>query len=423
MKFLRKTILLSDILINPKNPRFDPVSNQTECIQLMITEKESELKKLANDILEKGINPSKNLIMIQKQSKFLTLEGNRRIVSLKLLNNPTLSKNNQVREFFSKLKDEFTDDIPASVYCVVFKKEEDARHWILLEHTGKNRGIGIDPWDSEQQQRFSENLSRSVQIFDFADNNSIDRHKIKITNLERILGTYGCNAIGISFTDGVIQYNKPKTKVKENVENIFKKMSENKFKVGDIYTRELIEEWIDNTLDIDDNSEKTKEKQTSTSKKYTKKTRKLTKRKKLIPIDCNLEIKLSKINDIFVELKENLILDGRKGTPNAIGVLFRVFLETSINYYLKKKNIEYSFNIKLKEKIALVSRHMIINNIATDEEVKYVRNTSQKSSSNILSVDNFHEYIHSGNIRPVPGDLKAYWDNSQEFFEILWKNV
>ncbi len=44
-KFSRKFISLSDILINPKNPRFDPVSNQTQAIQLMFTEKESEIKK------------------------------------------------------------------------------------------------------------------------------------------------------------------------------------------------------------------------------------------------------------------------------------------------------------------------------------------------------------------------------------------
>ena len=66
---------------------------------------------------------------------------------------------------------------------------------------------------------------------------------------------------------------------------------------------------------------------------------------------------------------------------------------------------------------------MVRNDIASNAQVKYVRNTANKNSSNILSIDNFHEYVHSSNIRPIPGDLKAYWDNSQEFFEILWENV
>ena len=48
-------------LVNPKNPRFDPLSSQAQAIQKMLTEKESEIKYLAEDIMEKGLNPSKNV--------------------------------------------------------------------------------------------------------------------------------------------------------------------------------------------------------------------------------------------------------------------------------------------------------------------------------------------------------------------------
>jgi len=177
-KMSRKFILLSDILVNPKNPRFDPVSNQTQSIQLMIAEKEPEIKKLGQDIIEKGINPSKNLIMIQKNDKFLTLEGNRRIVALKLLNNPKLSNNEEIRKFFSRLKDEHIVDIPSKVFCVVVENEDDARHWILLEHTGKNQGLGVDPWNREQQHRFGENTTKAIKIFDFANNQAFYYIKI-----------------------------------------------------------------------------------------------------------------------------------------------------------------------------------------------------------------------------------------------------
>lgn len=99
--YTKKIILLSDILINPKNPRFDPVTNQTKAIQLMLDEKEAEIKKLAKDIIEKGLNPTKNLIMLHKNNKFLTMEGNRRIICLRLLNNPSITQNADLREFFS----------------------------------------------------------------------------------------------------------------------------------------------------------------------------------------------------------------------------------------------------------------------------------------------------------------------------------
>lgn len=427
-KFTRKSIPLIDILINPKNPRFEPVTNQIDAIQLMLTEKESEIKKLSEDIAEKGLNPSKNMIMFQKNGKFFTLEGNRRIVSLKLLHNPNLAKNQELREFFHRLKDNSSENIQDNVNCVVFENEEDARHWILLEHTGKNQGIGIDSWDREQQHRFSENASKAVQIFDFADNNNIARQDVKTSNLERILTPYGCGSIGISFPDGILQYDKSKKQVQENIETIFNKMSKPSFKVKEIYNKEIIEQWIDETLGVDEDNKSTMAKKQSntsktTPKKTSKKATKSTIRKYLIPKDCDLEITPSKIRNIFVELKDDLILDGQKATPNAVGVLFRVFLEVSIDYYLKKKEIPVSYNTKLKEKIAKVTAHMVTNEIATKNQVKYVRNTTNNTSSNILSVDSFHDYVHSDHIRPVPGDLKAYWDNSQEFFEILWENV
>ena len=42
-KGTRKTISINDILVNPKNPRFEPVKNQKEAIELMLTEKEKEI--------------------------------------------------------------------------------------------------------------------------------------------------------------------------------------------------------------------------------------------------------------------------------------------------------------------------------------------------------------------------------------------
>ena len=92
--------------------------------------------------------------------------------------------------FTNKLMDDFSNKIPDSVSCVVFENEEDARHWILLEHTGKNQGVGIDPWGPEQQHRFSENASKAIQSFDFADSNNIDRQKVKTTNILNVYLAY-----------------------------------------------------------------------------------------------------------------------------------------------------------------------------------------------------------------------------------------
>ena len=250
-KSSQKIISVSEILVNPKNPRFDPVTNQNEAIQLMLKEEGIGIKKLAEDIIAHGPNPTKNLAVLSKNGKFLTLEGNRRIVALKLLNDPSKSIDQDFREFFSNLKISHSKQIPDKMSCTVFENEDDAHHWIMLEHTGQNKGIGIKPWNPVQKDRFLQKSSRKVQIFEFADNNGISRDNVDATNLERLISTpHVCNEIGISFPKGELELKKPKSVVQKNLSKVFSEMSKKDFKVGNIYTKELREKWIDNVIEV-----------------------------------------------------------------------------------------------------------------------------------------------------------------------------
>ena len=153
--------------------------------------------------------------------------------------------------------------------------------------------MGVDSWDREQQQRFSGNPSKAIQIFDFADSNNIDRQNVDISNLERILTPYGCGVIGISFSDDVLSFDKSKIKVQENIDTVFEKMSKSSFRVKEIYNKEIIKQWFDDIFGIDENVNSTSKNASSPlkeqSKKSTKKTTKSTKRKylsilKIIPL-------------------------------------------------------------------------------------------------------------------------------------------
>jgi hypothetical protein len=62
-----------------------------------------------------------------------------------------------------------------------------------------------------------------------------------------------------------------------------------------------------------------------------------------------------KINNIYRELKEDLLLDRqKKAVPNAVGVLFRVFLEISLDYYANVHGKHFTQNDKIGSKIAWV---------------------------------------------------------------------
>lgn len=418
-------IPVSQLLVNPRNPRFDPLKNQNQAIAKMMDKMGQEIKSMAQDIIDNGMNPTKSLAVIKsKDDKFLTLEGNRRVVALKLLNDPNVAEDQKVREYFQGLKDKHLTKIPNSVSCEVFEKEEDALHWIMLEHTGPNKGVGIVNWDSEQRSRFEEQFknkkSREIQVFDYADENEINREKVEATNLRRLISTpHVCNVIGITFTDGKLATTKSKPEVKKNLKKVFSEMSKDDFKVGDIYEKEDREKWINKVLNVG------KRRETKTASDSRKTNPKSTARKHLIPEDCKLLIAEPKINDIYKELQDDLLLDSsKKSTPNAVGVLFRVFLEVSLDYYLKKKIGKQPPNDRtISQKIIEVAEYMEKNNIASKPELSAIRATSGIRNTDILHIDRFHEYVHSSTIQPESDALKVKWNNLQRFFEILWGDL
>jgi len=238
-----------------------------------------------------------------------------------------------------------------------------------------------------------------------------------------------CNAIGISFPRGELKLTKSKPAVQKNLAKVFSEMSKKDFKVGDIYTKELREKWIDKIIQTGGSQSTKKSTATKTGDEQNaaptsaKSLPKSTSRKHLIPKDFELLIKQRKINNIFRELRDDLVLDdSRKATPNAIAVLFRVFLEASLYHYLDKKGIASPNRATITQMITKVADHMEKNNIASTKQLKFIRITSSKTKD-ILHIDRLHEYVHSGTIQPDSGGLKAKWDNLQEFFEILWNDL
>lgn len=130
-------------------------------------------------------------------------------------------------------------------------------------------------------------------------------------------------------------------------------MSKKGFSVRKLESLDNKKEWIDSVLG--------QEKETSSSGGKTRGrkprgTQPSRSRKHLIPSECDLPIKVSRINDIFLELRDNLVLDGKKSTPNAVAVLFRVFLEVSLDKYINVANVALSKEPKIKERINKVAK-------------------------------------------------------------------
>jgi len=93
---INRTIKIEDLLINPENFRFEPFASQKEAIDRMVADQNDKLFNLAEHILDNGLNPNDKIQVVVSNhdpSKYIVLEGNRRTVTLKLLEHPALIDN------------------------------------------------------------------------------------------------------------------------------------------------------------------------------------------------------------------------------------------------------------------------------------------------------------------------------------------
>lgn len=196
---LTQTIPVSDLQLDLDNSRFpEAPDSQRDAITKMVELQGDKLVNLAKDIIEHGMDPSERLIVLKEdEHSYVVAEGNRRVTTLKLLNQPDLVGENRVTSKIKRML-KSAPDIPSDVDCVVFENEEDFEHWVNLKHTGENQGVGRVRWTGQESDRHRAkhgNTSFGNQLLAFIHTEtkipadiSGNSRRLKITNLNRLLG-------------------------------------------------------------------------------------------------------------------------------------------------------------------------------------------------------------------------------------------
>ena len=130
----------------------------------------------------------------------------------------------------------------------------------------------------------------------------------------------------------------------------------------------------------------------------------------------------TKIAEVTKELRTLPV----KTYPHAISVLFRVFLELSVDEYLKQHGISLTLTVqggriadkKLAKKVDEAVQHMVSAGAPAKEFVGVTKALSDKH--NPLHPDTLHAYVHNAFYSPTERDLTVAWDNAQPFFQRLW---
>ena len=439
-----REIEIDKLLLDPDNPRHDIISDQRESIKGMLKDQGEKLLNLASDIIDGGINPSELLIVTpheHEKDKFIVLEGNRRITALKLLIQPSLasmSKKRLLKRRFLELNKEFQENSIDTLRCVIFPNRENAIRWIRLKHTGENFGVGTVSWNAMEVARFNERLGKaslSLQALKYVKENAdLDEDtknnlsSIAITNLDRLLNDPSVReALGLELEDGELQTHLQKIEVLKGLGKIVKDLATKKINVNDIRSKidraDYVESFkpkeipnLSNTEDQPWSLSEFKE-VTIEEKSKIKRSKPLSiKRKTLIPKNCILKIDIIRINEIYRELK-SLEVDNFR---NSVAVMFRVFLEISLDHFISDKGIpSITIKDKLINKVQAAAKYFKDNKLLDQYELKPIM-TSISNPNSFLSVNTLNAYVHNLHFTPTSTDLKTTWDNIEVFIKKVW---
>ncbi|AMD60735.1 hypothetical protein AWN88_21620 [Agrobacterium tumefaciens] len=481
-----KSLPIEDLRLDIKNPRIAEATSQRDALQKIVTDQDFKLVALAESIVEDGLNPMDRFLVIpsdDEQDKYIVLEGNRRLAALKILRNPTVLTGMQVRgpikKRFEELASTFDSDDLSDADCFDIEAREDAAMWINQRHTGENEGRGIVDWSGVASARFRGN-DPALQALDFVtmrggltdDERTKIAERFPITTLDRLLSTPAVRAIiGVEIKGGKLLSGLPFSELLKPLQRMVRDLASGTITVTNLkrqpqmvaYTSSLGNDLPDLTtasgsaLPIEDILPPTPPATGGASGNSTTgashgqsgqagqgggagsgtsggttgssaasnpgaKKKSPSRGPALIPRTCVLKVTNTKIAEVTKELRTLAV----KTYPHAISVLFRVFLELSVDEYLKQHGISLTLTVqggrmtdkKLAKKVDEAVQHMVSAGAPAKEFTGITKALSDKS--NPLHPDTLHAYVHNAFYSPTERDLTVAWDNAQPFFERLW---
>lgn len=427
---------LPDLLVDAENPRLpQPNTSQREAMRSLAADEPSKLISLAKDILAHGMNIAEFPMVMPLQDdlkRYIVLEGNRRLLALKALENPEWLVGaipiGEVEEM-RRLSKEYQQEPIEAVQCVVVSNRDEARHWILLRHTGgQNSGASVVPWTADDAARFRNrtgNFEFHTQVLNLLEAaghlTPATRRTVKSSSLKRLLGTPAVRAkIGIDSQDGQLVINGDEKRVMKALLHIANDMRH--MSVRKIFTQDQRIEYANNLpshLTVSGSqagSASSAGKQTASSRATTKGASAAA-RDKLIPSRCALNVTEPRLQDMARELKK---LSLREHT-NAVSVLLRVFVELSVDTYIHvKKLVGVKESDTFAVKLMAVCNDLVKRQKLTVQQAKPVRRAAAKDSFLAPSINMMHGYIHCPYIFPAVGDLRAHWDGLEPFMIAVW---
>ncbi len=142
---------LSDLYLDHLNPRL-PKSlierSDKAVIEWML--QDASLIELMAAIGHNGFFPGEPILVVEEEGKYVVVEGNRRLASVKLLNDPYLVEKN--RNKISRVISE-TECRPVEIPCIVFDSRDEINKYLGYRHV-----TGVKEWSLVAKARYLNSL-------------------------------------------------------------------------------------------------------------------------------------------------------------------------------------------------------------------------------------------------------------------------
>lgn len=430
----------ADLQIDEENPRIlEPNEGQPKALHAIAEETKAKLLVHATDIAQHGLDPSALLIVEELQGtpqRYRVLEGNRRLAALKILENPELVVGSVTADTLKKLRKlnrEYLTNPIEYVNCVVMTREE-SRHWIELRHTGENKGAGLVGWAHDETTRYQSRAGGRqspphLQALEFlqrrGDLSQDVRKKLHASTFRRLIDTPAVRSrLGLEVDRGVLRLLAPAEKVARALMHVVDDLTSGRVSVGKVYNLPQRQKYaqtlppsvaVTPTIALGHGAPLT----TDVAPKARQRqgvTRRV--RDRLIPQDCALNIPAGRVSQIEQEFRRGLSLEKH---VNAIAVLFRVFIELSLDDYLDRHpiagiNNDSTLRVKIeKVSIALEAAGRLKKHMA-----RAIRSANNDTSTTLPGTLTMNGYVHNPHAFPGPSDLRAHWNSLQPLMVAIW---
>ena len=326
--------------------------------------------------------------------RYVVIEGNRRIVTLKVLENPDLIAGSAPKSIVTAMRSlnkEYQTNPITSVQCVVVNNREEGRHWIELRHTGENEGAGIVPWGADETARFRARTSGfepHQQALNYLENKGYLaqelRAKVPSTSFRRLVGSPEVRVkLGLEVQDGHLCMLADEKDVAQALMYVVNDLATGQTKVKDIYTKAQRLAYatslpaniaVTPTMQSGQGVDISTGNATKTKRAPAPRVPRL--RDCLIPRDCTLNITELRIQHIESELRRLKI----ESFPNSVSVLFRVFVELSADAYIDRLKLSLPAKPVLRTKLDTIVSDLTTRQKMTKQQATPVRRALQKDS-------------------------------------------